>query len=91
MKALAGHEVYPLTRDQLAAWRKSAEPVVTDWEESGAQGRSRPEGNPRRLAQDSGRIQGGVLSEAMKRSEHRILTTHVGSLIRPKALLESQG
>ena len=24
----------------------------------------------------------------MKRSEHRILTTHVGSLIRPKALLE---
>jgi len=26
----------------------------------------------------------------MKRSEHRILTTHVGSLIRPKALLESK-
>lgn len=25
----------------------------------------------------------------MKRSEHRILTTHVGSLIRPKALLEA--
>lgn len=25
----------------------------------------------------------------MKRSEHRILTTHVGSLIRPKALLDS--
>jgi 5-methyltetrahydropteroyltriglutamate--homocysteine methyltransferase len=24
----------------------------------------------------------------MRRSEHRILTTHVGSLIRPKALLE---
>jgi len=26
----------------------------------------------------------------MKRSEHRILTTHVGSVIRPKALLESK-
>src|ERR1044072_7551049 len=26
----------------------------------------------------------------MRRSEHRILTTHVGSLIRPKALLESK-
>ena len=25
----------------------------------------------------------------MKRSENRILTTHVGSLIRPKALLEA--
>ena len=25
----------------------------------------------------------------MKQSEHRILTTHVGSLIRPKALLEA--
>jgi hypothetical protein len=25
----------------------------------------------------------------MKRSDARILTTHVGSLIRPKALLES--
>ena len=25
----------------------------------------------------------------MKRSEHRILTTHVGSLIRPKALLDA--
>lgn len=34
VKALAGHEVYPLTPEQLAAWRKSAEPVVADWEAS---------------------------------------------------------
>ena len=34
VKALAGHEVYPLAPEQLAAWRKSAEPVVADWEES---------------------------------------------------------
>jgi TRAP-type transport system periplasmic protein len=34
VKALAGHEVYPLTPDQLAAWRKSAEPIVADWEAS---------------------------------------------------------
>jgi TRAP-type C4-dicarboxylate transport system substrate-binding protein len=32
VKALAGHEVYPLTPEQLAAWRKSAEPVVAEWE-----------------------------------------------------------
>ena len=26
-----GHEVYPLTNEQLAEWKKSAEPVVTAW------------------------------------------------------------
>lgn len=34
IKALPGHEVYPLTPEQLAAWRKSADPVVGDWEDS---------------------------------------------------------
>jgi TRAP-type transport system periplasmic protein len=34
IKALAGHEVYPLTGEQLAEWRKSAEPAVADWEAS---------------------------------------------------------
>jgi TRAP-type C4-dicarboxylate transport system substrate-binding protein len=34
VKALPGHEVYQLTADQLAAWRKSAEPIVTEWQES---------------------------------------------------------
>jgi TRAP-type C4-dicarboxylate transport system substrate-binding protein len=32
VKALAGHEVYALTPEQLAAWRTSAAPVVADWE-----------------------------------------------------------
>ena len=34
IKALSGHEVYALSSDQLAAWRKSAEGVVADWEAS---------------------------------------------------------
>jgi TRAP-type C4-dicarboxylate transport system substrate-binding protein len=34
IKALPGHEVYPLTGEQLAEWRKSAEPVVAEWEAS---------------------------------------------------------
>jgi len=34
IKALTGHEVYALTPDQLAACRKSAEPLVADWEAS---------------------------------------------------------
>ncbi len=115
IKALPGHEVYPLTPDQLAAWRKSAEPIVADWEADGAQGRPGSEGDPRRPEEDGRQAQVGLLSDrsiavrrggpssprrfaalkpmlrepAMKRSDHRILTTHVGSLIRPKALLEA--
>ncbi|MCC6779298.1 MAG: TRAP transporter substrate-binding protein [Hyphomicrobiales bacterium] len=34
IKALPGHELEPLSPDQLAAWRKSAEPVVGNWEAS---------------------------------------------------------
>jgi TRAP-type C4-dicarboxylate transport system substrate-binding protein len=34
IKALPGHEVYALSGDQLAAWRKSSEGVVADWEGS---------------------------------------------------------
>ena len=34
VKAIAGQEVYPLTPEQLAAWRKSAEPVSAAWEAS---------------------------------------------------------
>jgi TRAP-type C4-dicarboxylate transport system substrate-binding protein len=32
VKALPGQDLYPLTPEQLAAWRKSAEPIVADWE-----------------------------------------------------------
>lgn len=32
LQAQAGQEVYPLTPEQLAAWRKSAEPIVDAWE-----------------------------------------------------------
>ena len=34
IKAMPGQEVYPLTAEQLAAWRKSAEPVTATWEAS---------------------------------------------------------
>jgi TRAP-type C4-dicarboxylate transport system substrate-binding protein len=34
IKGMAGQEVYPLTPEQLAAWRKSAEPVTANWEAS---------------------------------------------------------
>jgi TRAP-type C4-dicarboxylate transport system substrate-binding protein len=31
VKAESGHEVYTLTADQLAQWRKAAEPLVKTW------------------------------------------------------------
>jgi TRAP-type C4-dicarboxylate transport system substrate-binding protein len=31
IKAEAGHEVYPLTPDQVAAWKKAAEPLQNAW------------------------------------------------------------
>ena len=33
MKALAGHEVYPLTPEQLATWKKAVEPLNASWAE----------------------------------------------------------
>jgi TRAP-type C4-dicarboxylate transport system substrate-binding protein len=29
-----GHEVYSISSDQLALWKKSAEPVVTSWSDA---------------------------------------------------------
>jgi TRAP-type transport system periplasmic protein len=34
IKAMPGHDVYPLNAAQLAAWKKSAEPVTATWEAS---------------------------------------------------------
>ena len=34
IKAMPDHEVYPLTADQLALWRKSAEPLQAEWADS---------------------------------------------------------
>jgi TRAP-type C4-dicarboxylate transport system substrate-binding protein len=34
MKALEGHEVYPLTPDQLAEWKKAVKPLHDSWAEA---------------------------------------------------------
>ena len=34
MKALEGHEVYPLTSDQLAEWKKAVKPLRDSWAEA---------------------------------------------------------
>ena len=34
MKALAGHEVYPLTPEQLATWKKETEPLRASWSDA---------------------------------------------------------
>jgi len=34
MRTVAGHEIYKLTPDQLAAWHKAAEPLQAQWADS---------------------------------------------------------
>jgi len=48
IKAMPGHEVYPLTAEQLAAWRKSAEPVMATWED----GVRKANGDPKAILDD---------------------------------------
>ena len=48
IKAMPGHEVYPLTPEQLAAWRKSAEPVMATWED----GVRKANGDPKAILDD---------------------------------------
>jgi TRAP-type C4-dicarboxylate transport system substrate-binding protein len=43
LKAEPGHEVYSITKEQLAEWRKSAEPVVTAWGEGVKKGGGNPD------------------------------------------------
>jgi TRAP-type C4-dicarboxylate transport system substrate-binding protein len=48
LKAEAGHEVYPITKEQLAEWRTSAEPVVKAW----GDGVKKAGGNPDAILKD---------------------------------------
>lgn len=34
LKAEPGHEVYPITAEQLAQWKKAAEPLEKNWAEA---------------------------------------------------------
>jgi len=34
IQAMEGHQVYPLTAEQLAEWRKAAEPLLAKWAEN---------------------------------------------------------
>jgi TRAP-type C4-dicarboxylate transport system substrate-binding protein len=48
IKAEAGHEVYSLTPDQVAAWKKAAEPLAKEW----ADGVRKVGGNPDQIMQE---------------------------------------
>jgi len=43
IKHEAGHEVYPITADQLAQWRKAAQPLTAKWAEGAKQAGVDPE------------------------------------------------
>ena len=48
MKALKDHEVYPLTADQLAQWKKATEPLKASW----AEGVKKAGGDPEKIEAD---------------------------------------
>ena len=48
IKAEAGHEVYTLTPEQVAAWKKAAEPLQKSW----ADGVRKVGGNPDTIMQE---------------------------------------
>jgi TRAP-type C4-dicarboxylate transport system substrate-binding protein len=48
MKALAGHEVYPLTDDQLAQWKQAVQPLHASW----AAAVKKAGGDPEKIAAD---------------------------------------
>ena len=41
LKSDPAHEVYPISAEQLAEWRKAAEPLQTAWADNVQQGRRR--------------------------------------------------
>ena len=43
MKALSGHEVYPLTADQLKAWKTAAAPLQKQWADAVAKAGGNPD------------------------------------------------
>ena len=57
MKALPGHEVYELTPDQLAEWKKSVKPLHDELGRSRQEGRRRSSRHRRRSAGDAEEIQ----------------------------------
>ena len=89
VKALAGHEVYPLTPSSLR--RGASRP--SRWSPNGKPRCASSGSIPRRSSTICARPWPNTrprieVAASMKRSTDRILTTHVGSLIRPKSLLD---
>jgi hypothetical protein len=62
LKGMPGQDVYALSPDQLAAWRKSAEPVVANWETPVRKAGHDSACDLRGFAQDPCRVQVGLLA-----------------------------
>ena len=67
MKALEGHEVYPLAPEQLAEWKKAVKPLRDSWARSRQEGRPRRGRDRRRSAGGAEEIRGGDLGELQSR------------------------
>ena len=59
VKALPGHEVYPITAEQLAEWKKSAEPLHKQWAEAVRKTGNNPDTVMQELNQSLGQYKAG--------------------------------
>ncbi len=59
VKALPGHEVYPITAAQLAEWKKSAEPLQKQWADAVRKTGNNPDTVMQELNQSLGQYKAG--------------------------------
>ena len=59
LKADAGHEVYPISKEQLAEWRKAAEPLHKTWADGARKAGVDPDAAMKELAAELGKFNSG--------------------------------
>ena len=64
----SGHEVYPITDEQLAEWRKAAEPVVKTWADNVKKAGGDPDAIMKELKAALAQVQRGLLMRSLARS-----------------------
>ncbi len=65
---MPGQDIYTLTPEQIAAWRKSAEPIVANWEADVKKVGGDPKAILRRSEEDRGGTQLRLLDQSITRN-----------------------
>ena len=71
LKADAGHEVYTITAEQLAEWKKAAEPLETVWADNVKKAGGDPDAIMKELKAIAREVQRGVLMRPRRSTANR--------------------